>query len=45
MAKTENDASKGHEEAFFEAENKEVGKTHLWEYFRNPEVQKLFIKQ
>ena len=44
-AKMEDDASKGQEQAFFEVENKEVGKTHLWEYFRNPEVQKLFIKQ
>ena len=45
MLKMENDASKGEEQAFFAMGDKEVGRKHLWEYFRDLEVQKQWMKQ
>jgi hypothetical protein len=45
LLKMELDAAKGEEQAFFDMKDKEVGKKHLWEYFRDPEVQKLLTKE
>lgn len=45
LLKLEIDAAEGTEQAFLGREDMQVGKEHLWEYFRNPEVQKKLIKQ